>query len=181
MEGITDTIQGYHLKHEVNEPYEILRTIQTLAGPVSMNPKLSQTPGMNYPHNIGDSSCEISWILALSSQDSLHCGKLTLPVASFMPTTKVKKQRSRTFTGCLTCRGRKVKCDLGRPSCANCNRLQLQCSGYTAGLSWMPTWTLTGDVENEKLEAGYRTRSEILSSMPSPCIKARQQSRRSSC
>ncbi|KAJ6184712.1 hypothetical protein N7519_006013 [Penicillium mononematosum] len=33
----------------------------------------------------------------------------------------------RRRTGCLTCRARKVRCDEGKPSCSNCDRLRLQC------------------------------------------------------
>ncbi|KAL4957691.1 hypothetical protein BDW69DRAFT_200297 [Aspergillus filifer] len=33
----------------------------------------------------------------------------------------------RRRTGCLTCRARKVRCDEGKPNCANCTRLRLQC------------------------------------------------------
>ncbi|ERT02829.1 hypothetical protein HMPREF1624_01132 [Sporothrix schenckii ATCC 58251] len=34
---------------------------------------------------------------------------------------------SRSKSGCLTCRGRKVKCDEVKPSCKMCTRLHLQC------------------------------------------------------
>ncbi|CAG7947107.1 unnamed protein product [Penicillium nalgiovense] len=33
----------------------------------------------------------------------------------------------RRRTGCLTCRARKVRCDEGKSSCSNCDRLRLQC------------------------------------------------------
>ncbi|KAL4789849.1 fungal-specific transcription factor domain-containing protein [Aspergillus venezuelensis] len=39
-----------------------------------------------------------------------------------------RKKRSRT--GCKTCRARKVKCDERPNGCLNCERLQLECSGY---------------------------------------------------
>ncbi|KAJ5930905.1 hypothetical protein N7466_006398 [Penicillium verhagenii] len=34
----------------------------------------------------------------------------------------------RTWTGCLTCRSRKVKCDERRPKCRNCEKSRLQCT-----------------------------------------------------
>ncbi|PFH50208.1 hypothetical protein AMATHDRAFT_145723 [Amanita thiersii Skay4041] len=34
----------------------------------------------------------------------------------------------RTPMACLFCRGRKLKCDGGRPSCSNCNRRGYPCS-----------------------------------------------------
>lgn len=54
------------------------------------------------------------------------------------------KPRTRTFNGCRTCRNRKVKCDLSRPVCKNCDRLRLQCRGYDSTLHWMPQWHLSG-------------------------------------
>lgn len=43
-----------------------------------------------------------------------------------------KRQFSnRTKTGCLTCRGRKKKCDEAKPECNNCNRGGFICKGYS--------------------------------------------------
>ncbi|EAA66443.1 hypothetical protein AN9376.2 [Aspergillus nidulans FGSC A4] len=41
-----------------------------------------------------------------------------------------QSQRRRSKSGCNTCRARKVKCDERPEGCANCERLQLECSGY---------------------------------------------------
>ncbi|XP_014561302.1 hypothetical protein COCVIDRAFT_33636 [Bipolaris victoriae FI3] len=38
-----------------------------------------------------------------------------------------KSRGLRTSTGCLTCRQRRVKCDEGRPSCQNCERVTREC------------------------------------------------------
>ncbi|KAJ3485514.1 hypothetical protein NLG97_g6797 [Lecanicillium saksenae] len=38
--------------------------------------------------------------------------------------------RKRTKTGCLTCRKRRIKCDEGRPTCANCIKSKRVCEGY---------------------------------------------------
>lgn len=46
------------------------------------------------------------------------------------------QQRTKTFTGCWTCRGRKIKCDLTRPFCTNCAKAHLKCEGYTVKLKW---------------------------------------------
>ena len=43
----------------------------------------------------------------------------------------------KSFMGCITCRSRKVRCDLGRPFCANCQKLKLECSGYGVHLVWL--------------------------------------------
>ncbi|BCS24624.1 Zn(II)2Cys6 transcription factor [Aspergillus puulaauensis] len=39
-----------------------------------------------------------------------------------------------TRSGCLTCKRRRKRCDEGKPSCHNCNRLGLTCEGY--GSMW---------------------------------------------
>lgn len=45
-------------------------------------------------------------------------------------------KRSKSFTGCFTCRLRKIRCDLTRPGCKNCNKSGLACSGYDIKLKW---------------------------------------------
>lgn len=39
---------------------------------------------------------------------------------------------TKTKTGCLTCRQRRIKCDEGKPQCANCARSGWICGGYQA-------------------------------------------------
>ncbi|KAL4749475.1 hypothetical protein BDW72DRAFT_204741 [Aspergillus terricola var. indicus] len=46
------------------------------------------------------------------------------------PQQQQESQRRRSKSGCNTCRARKVKCDERPNGCANCERLQLDCSGY---------------------------------------------------
>lgn len=45
-------------------------------------------------------------------------------------------KRGKTFTGCWTCRSRKVKCDLRRPHCQRCEKSGLACGGYDIKLRW---------------------------------------------
>ncbi|RDW81022.1 Zn(II)2Cys6 transcription factor [Aspergillus mulundensis] len=47
------------------------------------------------------------------------------------------RKRTKTFTGCWTCRGRKIKCDEGKPSCRQCADKGLSCEGYSARLQWL--------------------------------------------
>ncbi|GAV46430.1 hypothetical protein ZYGR_0A00210 [Zygosaccharomyces rouxii] len=47
-----------------------------------------------------------------------------------------KSKRGKTFTGCWTCRSRKVKCDLRRPHCQRCEKSGLVCGGYDIKLRW---------------------------------------------
>lgn len=54
-----------------------------------------------------------------------------------LSTTVPPRPRTHAFTGCLTCRERHVKCDLGQPACQNCTRLKVPCEGYARKYSWM--------------------------------------------
>lgn len=45
-------------------------------------------------------------------------------------------KRSKTFTGCWTCRSRSVKCGGERPTCQRCTNGGLECEGYGVGLVW---------------------------------------------
>ncbi|KAJ6008244.1 hypothetical protein N7540_012220 [Penicillium herquei] len=52
---------------------------------------------------------------------------------------KPSKQRTKTFTGCWTCRARRVKCDEEHPHCRRCRRSGWQCQGYAVRLEWSQT------------------------------------------
>ncbi|KAF4983657.1 hypothetical protein FDECE_17253 [Fusarium decemcellulare] len=54
-----------------------------------------------------------------------------------MPKQSGKVERTRTFTGCRTCRSRHAKCDEAQPECGTCQRLGLTCGGYGARLFWI--------------------------------------------
>ena len=45
-------------------------------------------------------------------------------------------KRSKTFTGCWTCRSRGVKCGEERPVCARCTKGSFHCEGYGVKLVW---------------------------------------------
>lgn len=44
--------------------------------------------------------------------------------------------KSKSFTGCWTCRARKIKCDLGTPECRQCEKAGIKCEGYSIKLRW---------------------------------------------
>ncbi|KXJ84721.1 hypothetical protein Micbo1qcDRAFT_170004, partial [Microdochium bolleyi] len=48
------------------------------------------------------------------------------------------RKHSKTFSGCWTCRTRRVKCDEVRPACVQCRSKGLDCQGYGVRLRWMP-------------------------------------------
>lgn len=49
---------------------------------------------------------------------------------------RVPKPRTKTFTGCWTCRDRRVKCDEEYPHCGRCQRSGWVCKGYGLRLGW---------------------------------------------
>ncbi|KAM0490300.1 hypothetical protein ACHAP8_011682 [Fusarium lateritium] len=61
------------------------------------------------------------------------------------------KERTRTFTGCRTCRSRHAKCDEAQPECGTCQRLGLTCGGYGAKLFW-----ITDDAVRPELQQSHR-------------------------
>ncbi|RDW83428.1 hypothetical protein BP5796_04919 [Coleophoma crateriformis] len=69
---------------------------------------------------------------ATGAQPSL----LTVPAGSAMANGKKKIKRTKTFTGCWTCRSRKVKCGQEKPACLRCRNALLPCEGYQAALTW---------------------------------------------
>ncbi|KAH8805348.1 fungal-specific transcription factor domain-containing protein [Xylogone sp. PMI_703] len=54
-----------------------------------------------------------------------------------MPRRPPRSNNTRSFTGCLTCRRRKVKCDEAKPICNTCSRLKVECKGYNGNLQWL--------------------------------------------
>ncbi|RAH81530.1 hypothetical protein BO86DRAFT_430933 [Aspergillus japonicus CBS 114.51] len=64
------------------------------------------------------------------------------------------RKRTKTFTGCWTCRARKIKCDEGKPSCHQCYHKGLTCEGYSARLHWLTPLTDRQALHSEDLSVG---------------------------
>lgn len=62
-----------------------------------------------------------------------------MPNSSQATNVRASKSRTKTFTGCWTCRARRVKCDDERPHCRRCRRSGWQCQGYGLRLGWSQT------------------------------------------
>ncbi|KAF7554152.1 hypothetical protein G7Z17_g3122 [Cylindrodendrum hubeiense] len=88
----------------------------------------------------------------LSHRVGFDSDSSTLPIPA-APRTAHSRKRTKTFTGCWTCRSRKIKCDEARPHCRQCSDKSLACEGYGTRLQWLSP------------ETGCRTgfRSEIPS------------------
>ncbi|KAI1774225.1 hypothetical protein F4818DRAFT_76798 [Hypoxylon cercidicola] len=50
-----------------------------------------------------------------------------------------RASKPKVRTGCISCKRRHVKCDEGKPSCAECERLGLMCEGYAPPKTKAPT------------------------------------------
>ncbi|KAF7719976.1 Fungal Zn(2)-Cys(6) binuclear cluster domain-containing protein [Penicillium ucsense] len=62
-----------------------------------------------------------------------------MPASSQASNVRVPKTRTKTFTGCWTCRSRRVKCDDERPVCRRCRQSGWHCQGYGLRLGWSQT------------------------------------------
>ena len=75
------------------------------------------------------------------------------------------KQRTKTFTGCWTCRSRHVKCDEQRPHCQKCLRNGWQCQGYNIRLEWAEE---SGGSASQK-----RRRANPMTLPPEQCLSSK--------
>lgn len=73
------------------------------------------------------------------------------------------KKNTKAFSGCWTCRVRKVKCDEAKPDCLQCRRKGTQCAGYGVRLQWVNEHSKDDDVD--LLTSMLPPRSRIMSSM----------------
>ncbi|KAH1914330.1 hypothetical protein KXV48_009654, partial [Aspergillus fumigatus] len=69
------------------------------------------------------------------------------------------RKRTKTFTGCWTCRARKIKCDEGKPSCRQCYERNLSCEGYSARLQWLTPVTGRQGLHSQCLPEGSMNQS----------------------
>ena len=78
--------------------------------------------------------------------------------ASRLPSRR--RGATRTFSGCATCRKRKVRCDETLPSCRRCVRSKLGCTGYPGYRSkvfWKPIRSPSNFAEVSKEQTLHRT------------------------
>ncbi|KAF4343290.1 Arginine metabolism regulation II [Fusarium beomiforme] len=47
-----------------------------------------------------------------------------------------RKPRTKSFSGCWTCRAKHVKCDEAKPECNRCQKAGIECEGYGVRISW---------------------------------------------
>lgn len=79
-------------------------------------------------------------------------------------------RKTRNYDGCWTCRSRKVKCDLHRPSCHRCLKARVECAGFEIKLGWAPPLTVSDDnsmvsisgIEDETGESFQRRNVDLV-------------------
>lgn len=88
------------------------------------------------------------------------------------------KNSRRTRSGCLTCRGRRRKCDEGRPSCENCRSKNLVCR-YGVKITFLQPWSAkTGQgkqserVDSRDPERGILDGPSTADAAVTPCGQA---------
>ncbi|KAF5702331.1 hypothetical protein FGLOB1_9670 [Fusarium globosum] len=108
------------LKHWVTERFE--------SKPVLGHSKVKLEKIFN-ANNLGKiAGIEVVWTNNLA--DHLRLLKDDQAVAVFHHASFLKRQQRKAGNGCITCRIRRVKCDLAKPSCQRCTSSKRQCDGY---------------------------------------------------
>ncbi|CAG8946724.1 unnamed protein product [Penicillium salamii] len=101
-----------------------------------------------------------------------------MPTHAARPANRLRKH-NKSFTGCWTCRARKVKCSEQHPSCMQCINKGVPCGGYDIRLNWMTPETGFGDERqlacDDATQPAMSSRSQIVSgnSPPLPNQKSR--------
>ncbi|ODV91464.1 hypothetical protein CANCADRAFT_29886 [Tortispora caseinolytica NRRL Y-17796] len=104
-----------------------------------------------------------------SQKRSKKSGKAPASVGKPPASSKRQVQRTRTRTGCITCRRRKKKCDEGKPECMNCKSNNLICEGYTPKSLWKPQDAVPKGEGKEPLnQIGWHGLPMPLSMSPMP-------------
>ncbi|KAB8296418.1 hypothetical protein EYC80_009162 [Monilinia laxa] len=49
-----------------------------------------------------------------------------------------KPKQSKSRNGCITCKGKRLKCDETKPSCQQCHKRSVACGGYKKDFKWRP-------------------------------------------
>lgn len=100
----------------------------------------------------------LSWNSSASLQPIPLCMYQVRPLLMSGPIQS--RKRTKTFTGCWTCRKRKIKCDEAKPSCLQCRDKGLTCEGYSARLQWLtPATGQQGLVHSEHMPVGSASQS----------------------
>ncbi|KAL3440602.1 fungal-specific transcription factor domain-containing protein [Aspergillus insuetus] len=78
-----------------------------------------------------------------------------------------RAKRTRSRTGCWTCREAGYKCDEIKPECGRCTRLSIHCKGYGLRLKWQSPQDLNGRCRSTRDQSPTPTPARGLSLRPS--------------
>ncbi|CAH0051699.1 unnamed protein product [Clonostachys solani] len=76
------------------------------------------------------------------------------------------KRNRKTFSGCWSCRERKIKCDEAKPTCRQCKKSRLECKGYGLRLQWIINKQLDAEfasVNNPRRNIALDAHTPVLS------------------
>lgn len=59
-----------------------------------------------------------------------------LPLTLGNPQANKSKPKTKSRTGCVTCKTKRLKCDEHKPSCYNCQKKNITCGGYATRFKW---------------------------------------------
>lgn len=78
--------------------------------------------------------------------------------------SNAQRRHHKTYSGCWTCRARKVKCDEGRPCCRQCRRNGRECEGYNVRLRWVINEEADSDI-SYRIPQSQRSRVALSMSL----------------
>ncbi|KAI9786328.1 MAG: hypothetical protein M1816_008070 [Peltula sp. TS41687] len=90
------------------------------------------TPMMQQPASITNSPSTQS---STSTDPLSTSGNITSDLASTKPKPEKLKQ-SKSRNGCVTCKGKRLKCDETKPTCQQCHKRGVECGGYKKDFKW---------------------------------------------
>lgn len=136
------------------------------------------TPGSN-PLPLAwtlSSFCRSNFQIAHRRQSDVHLPLILMmdvPLSLAASIQRPSKRRNKSFTGCWTCRERRVKCDQARPSCKRCNTAGISCQGYGIRLVWKALSSSADEKTNARRRATRPTNSHR--SILSPSLRTAAQ------
>lgn len=102
--------------------------------------------------------------IAIASQTALaEVGSTQLLLMDSRPQRGNRVPKNKSFTGCWTCRARKIKCDDSKPTCQRCIVRKVKCEGYGVRLVWSPTHG-TARSNRRSIFDGYEEKLPVYSS-----------------
>ncbi|KAJ4263099.1 hypothetical protein NW762_006717 [Fusarium torreyae] len=78
----------------------------------------------------------------------------------------VRKNITRSRTGCAVCKSKRLKCDEAKPSCSRCLRLGIPCPGYQKPLRWKAGSKSPRDIPDSTRDEAAATPQQVSAYTP---------------